>query len=594
MRFAAWPQDAVAMSYRWIVPPPWSGCRELGVRLSVAPVVAQVLHNRGLSDPAAAKSFLNPKRTELSPPEAIPGLPQAAEIVVAAIRQRQPVVIYGDYDVDGIAGTAILWRLLRLAGAAVDVYIPHRLEEGYGLNASAVRRLAEQGKQTLVTVDCGATARAEVALARELGLQVVITDHHDLRGDVPEADALAHPGLADDEDLHRLCGAAVAFKLAWAVARILCGSGRVDASYREFLIDAMALVALGTIADVVPLVGENRILARFGLEGLRASSHPGFQALLATAGVGDETLDAHHVGFVLAPRLNAAGRMGHARLAFELLTRADADRAREIAIYLEEQNRRRQSIERKIVKQAREMVSEQRADSDARRAIVLACEGWHAGVLGIVAARLVEEFHRPAVLIAVENGQGQGSGRSVPNLHMFEALAACGQYLQAFGGHAMAGGLRMDAANVEPFAAAFVEYANRHLTAADLTGRLRLDAVVPLSDLKLETVSQLRSLGPFGLGNPRPRFQAEGVELAGEPRCVGQQQEHLQFTVRQDDCVLRAIAFRQAARRPTLLDHRRCDLAFEPVINSFGGKSSVELRVLDIRACQSMPAANAG
>lgn len=570
------------MTRRWVVQPPWTDVERLAGSLRVAPLVAQVLYNRGLTDADGCRKFLDPKRSDLTPPEAMPGAEDAAEHIVRAIHENVPIVIYGDYDVDGVTGSAILWRLMRIAGADVDVYIPHRLEEGYGLNAAAVRKLAERGTKLLITVDCGATAMEEVALARELGMSVVVTDHHNMSGGAPPADAVVHPGLGNDPDLRNLCGAAVAFKLAWAVAKRLSGASRCNDAYRDFLLDSLALVALGTIADVVPLVGENRVLARYGLAGLTTSTLPGFRALLESAGLKDD-VDAVHVGFLLGPRLNAAGRMGHARLALELLTRADDARAREIALYLEDQNRKRQTVERRIAKQARELIRATNADSDAARGIVLASEGWHAGVVGIVASRIVEEFHRPTVLIAMENGGGQGSGRSIRNFNLFEALTACGEQLEAFGGHAMAGGLRITAEKIDAFRAAFVEYANRTLTGADLIPTLRLDAVVSLPELTFESVAALRELGPFGIGNPRPKLQVDGVELHGDPRCVGKKEEHLQFSVRQNGVAMKAIAFRMADRAQMLRDHRRCDLAFEPILNTFRGQTTVEMQVIDIR-----------
>lgn len=570
------------MSRRWIVHPPWPDAHRLADALRVTPLVAQVLYNRGLSEPDGCRRFLQPKRNDLSPPEAMPGAEAAAEIIVKAVGERTPIVIYGDYDVDGVTGSSILWRLLRIAGADVDVYIPHRLEEGYGLNAGAVRRLAEQGRRLFITVDCGATAVAEVTLARELGMSVIVTDHHAMRDGAPPADAVVHPGLGGDADLHNLCGAAVAFKLAWAVARLLSGSSKCSDAYREFLVDSLALVALGTIADVVPLVGENRVLARYGLAGLQASTHPGFRALLESAGLSDD-VDAGHVGFVLGPRLNAAGRMGHARLALELLTRADEARAKEIALYLNEQNRQRQTVERRIAQQARELVRATNADSDASRGIVLASEGWHAGVVGIVASRIVEEFHRPSVLIAIDNGGGQGSGRSIRNFNLFDALTACAEHLDAFGGHTMAGGLRISAEKIDGFRQAFVDYANRTLTASDLIPTLRLDAIVSLPELSFESVAALTDLGPFGIGNPKPKLQVDGVELSGDPRCVGKKEEHLQFSVRQNGTAMKAIAFRMAEHAQMLRDHRRCDLAFEPILNSFRGQTNVEMQVIDIR-----------
>ena len=444
------------MSKEWIVAPPDPRCHHVASRLGVASVVASVLLRRGLDQADAARQFLHPKLNDLADPEQLPGMSEAAERIHAAVRDRRKIVIYGDYDVDGITGTAILWRCLTLAGASVDFYIPHRIEEGYGLNGDALERLADDGAGLVVTVDCGITAKAAVADAVDRGLEVVITDHHTIEpASLPEAAVLVHPRLGGDTagGGAELSGAGVAFKLAWALARAFSNATRVLPEYRQFLLDAVSLAALGTIADVVPLTGENRIISRYGLAGLAESKLPGLVALIESAGYRGEVMTSTHAGFGLAPRLNAAGRMGHARLAVELLTRADDARAREIAIYLEEQNRQRRTVERRITKQAREMVAARKMDSDACRAIVLAAEGWHLGVIGIVAARMVDAYARPAVLLAINGATAQGSARSVRHFHMHEALCHCAEHLDAFGGHAMAAGLKLPSDKLDLVAA---------------------------------------------------------------------------------------------------------------------------------------------
>jgi len=572
------------MARQWIIPPPWSGRNDMAARLGIAPIVAQVLHNRGLEGIDEARRFLDPQLGDLYPPEMLSDTTAASERIATAVRNREPIVVYGDYDVDGITGISVLWHCLRIAGAQCDFYVPHRVEEGYGLNTDALERLAADGAKLIVTVDCGITAHEQARRARELGVDLIITDHHTLPRQLPEAVAVVHSGLADYPNPH-LSGAGVAMKLAWAVAQRLTPgfSGRVSDAYREFLVEAVALVALGTIADVVPLVGENRILARHGLIGLRHCRTPGIRALIEVAGLEGERLDSYHVGFVLAPRLNAIGRMGHARLAVELLTRADATRAREIALYLDQQNRQRQALEKKILREARQMVIDARMDGDHRRAIVLAREGWHVGVIGIVASRLVDEFCRPTVLIGLESGLGQGSARSIRHFHMYRALERCGQHLIGFGGHAMAAGLRIKAEAVEAFADAFTTYANNTLTAFDLKTQVRLEGEIGLSDLTEPAIAELQRLGPFGTGNPRPRWATPWVELSGEPRVVGKGGEHIQLTGREGDTIRKAIAFGQAGCEQLLRDHRRCRLAFEPIVNEFNGRRTIELQVVDFQ-----------
>lgn len=573
---------ASASRRKWVIAPWVEESRLLGKRLGVSRLVAQCLWNRGLMEPDAARGFLQPRLKDLHEPEELSGVAEVSERLAAAVRDGRRIVIYGDYDVDGTTGTAILWHVLTLAGEDVDFFIPHRIEEGYGLNGEAMRRIARDGGQIVVTVDCGITAAEEARLAGELGLELIITDHHQLPDELPDVPTV-HPLLEPLYPNPHICGAGVAFKLAWAIAKRVCRSDRVAEPYREFLVDAMAMVALGTIADVVPLVGENRILARHGLVGLSESKQHGLTALIEASGLGEDPIDSFHVGFGLAPRMNAAGRMGHARLVVELLTRADAARAREIAVYLGEQNKRRQTLERKIFKEARQMVLDSKMATDGYRAIVLSSEDWHAGVIGIVAARLVEEFAKPTVLIAVGERGGQGSGRSIEGLDMHEALAAAGEHLVSYGGHAMAGGLRVEPSRIAAFAEAFCAYAGRVLTAANLTHTLRLDGEIRLSDLTEPLVESLNAFGPFGMQNPRPSFATGMLQLSGEPRCVGKTQDHLSFSVTEGGTVRRAIAFRQGAQLGRLLDARACRLACEPYINAFRGRRNVELRVKDIR-----------
>jgi len=521
---------------------------------------------------------------DLLPPETLTGVNAAADRLVEAVRQRERIVIYGDYDVDGMTGIAILWHCLHAAEADCGYYVPHRIEEGYGLNDEAIERLAAEGTKVLVTVDCGVTACDQARRVRELGMDLIITDHHVLPEVLPEAHVIVHPQLGDYGNPH-LAGSAVAMKLAWALSQRLTPgfAGRVSESFRELLLDATCLAALGTIADVVPLLGENRVLTRYGLLGLRHCRLPGIRALIEESGLSGAKLESYHVGFVLAPRLNAIGRMGHARLAVELLTCADETRAREIALYLSQQNRQRQALERKLFGQAREMVVASGMDGLNRRAIVLAREGWHVGVIGIVASRLVDAFNRPAVLIGLDGDTGQGSARSVRPFAMHEGLARCKEHLISYGGHAMAAGLRIRADAVDAFAEAFIAHANTTLTAADLQGRVRLEGEVRLDEMTEPVVNDIKRLGPFGSLNPKPRWATAWVELAGEPKAVGKSGDHLQLTVRQDQTVRRGIAFGLATCQQALRDHRRCRLAFEPILNEFNGRRSVELQVVDFQ-----------
>jgi len=375
----------------------------------------------------------------------------------------------------------------------------------------------------------------------------------------------------------------VAFKLAWGIGQTIAGGTKVSDAYRTFLIEATALAALGTIADVVPLKGENRVLAHFGLGGLKKSRLTGIRALIESAGLTGQDLDSYDVGFKLAPRLNACGRMGHAREAVEMLTKADEGRAIEIATYLEGQNRQRQSIEKAILDQALAQVAERGYDSEECRAIVLAAEGWHAGVIGIVASRIVNRFNRPTLMIALANGAGQGSGRSVAGFHLSKALEACRPHLQGCGGHEMAAGLTLRTENLEAFRAAFCAHAAEVIDPAILRPELKLDCEAVIGQMNLALVKDLNRLGPFGNGNPRPLVCCRGVELVTVPRRVGKEGNHLQLLVRQGGASIKCIAFSAGPLFDRLRAGTKLDLAVEPCLNEFNGHCNVELEVKEIR-----------
>lgn len=565
----------------WIIREPHAQAESLAGTAHIAPLLAQVLLTRGIQTPDQVRSFLQPDFKALLPPAALPGAEEAAERLAAAVKQRKRIVIYGDYDVDGITATTILWHVLTLAGADVRFYIPSRLDEGYGVNAEAVAGLIEDGAELLITVDCGITATEALQVARSQGCEVLITDHHEPGPTLPPAETIVHPTALGPSENPHLSGAGVALKVAWSLAQRISGNP-VTPAYREFLMEATALAALGLIADVVPLVGENRIITSYGLRHLPHAQNPGLRALIEVAGLaGNKRCDDYDVGFRLAPRLNAIGRLGHARLAVELFTRADEPRAQEIASMLDAENRRRQDVERQIVKQAEAMVIERGYHRDSCRGIVLASPDWHPGVIGIVAARLVDRFCRPTLLIALDQERGQGSGRSVRHFPLHEVLQACSAHLESHGGHAMAAGVRLRAEKLEAFTDAFMQQAAQRLTPLDLRPKLYLDAETDLAALTSNVVDALQAMAPFGEGNPRPRLATTEVELAGTPRAVGRNSNHLQFTVRQSGVYRKAIAFGRGTQVDALSQHTRLRIAFEPVINEWNGQRKVDLKVLD-------------
>ncbi len=554
--------------------------------LNVSPVLAQLLINRGLTEAESSRRFLEAPLNGLHDPALLPGISEAARRIHDAVRQGRRICIYGDYDVDGITGTTILWRCLQLAGAQVDFYVPHRLEEGYGLNCEALRSFARGGTQVVVTVDCGIGSFEEAALAKELGLELIITDHHEFPTDLPDAAVLIHPRLPGSSyPFGQLCGAGVAFKLAWAICQEFSQAKKVTDAFRQFLLESVTLVALGTVADVVPLVDENRIFVRHGLKSLRRAPSIGLRALLEAAGLAEEThLDSGHIGFALAPRLNAAGRLGQARLAVELLATTSPQRAADLARYLNGQNELRQSIERRIYHEAREM-AEAAYDLTTCSALVLASADWHPGVIGIVAGRLVERYARPVLMISLKEQPAQGSGRSIEGFHLQAALSTCGEHLVKHGGHAAAAGFRIDADKVELLRTHFHEQAARHLNAGEACHTLRIDAEAPLSALTPGLLRGLSALQPHGVANPRPVFLAGGLQIVGEPRKVGGGERHLNFRVRQENGpILRAIAFSMADRAEELMSGQgQCCLVFSPRRNDYQGHVSIDLEVNDFQ-----------
>ena len=600
-RMIASPPATRSKPRRWQVAPPHDGAADLARALGVSVVTAQLLINRGHADADAARAFLAPTLKNLIDPAKLPGIAPAIDRLLSAIKAKEPIVIYGDYDVDGITASAILWHSIRALGGDVRCYVPHRIEEGYGLNVEAIRQLCDEGARLIVTVDCGVTAVAPVAHARERGVDLIVTDHHEWKvGEsedasagfpfllspsgfplLPAATAIVHPRLGDYANPH-LCGAGVAFKLAWGVGQAMGFGGRVPEAMKHLLVEMTALAALGTIADVVPLVGENRVLARFGLGGLKASKLNGIRALIAACGLDDQKLDSFHVGFLLGPRLNAAGRMGHARLAVEMLTDASPARAAEIATYLESQNKLRQATEREIVRTAIEQADRLGMGGDDCHAVVVGSAGWHAGVIGIVASRLVERFGKPALVIALgDDGHAHGSGRSVAGFHLARALDACKAHLKTCGGHEMAAGLSLRCECLDDFRAAFLDYARLNLAPELLVPTLRVDVVAELAHVSHALVDEFDRLGPFGNGNPKPLIAVRGATVT-QAKKVGKTGDHLQVFVKQNGRLMKGIAFGLGAMAVELPIGTTIDLAIEPQLNEWNGQVNVEMMVKDI------------
>ncbi|MFN9721385.1 MAG: single-stranded-DNA-specific exonuclease RecJ [Planctomycetota bacterium] len=580
------------MARRWSFHPhDEAGIRRLCSSLRVSPLLAQVLIARGCSDASVAQEFLNPRLTDLHDPSQLPGIDQAADLIVEAMKGGRRITIYGDYDVDGVTGTSILWHCLQLSGATVDYYIPCRLEEGYGLNKSALQQLHEEDpNRVVVSVDCGIASVEEALLAKSLGLDLIITDHHHIGSTLPQALALVHPRLPGSEyPFGELCGAGVAFKLAWAICQRLGEGRKASPRMREFLKQAVGLAAVGTVADVVPLRGENRIIVRYGLTSLREQSSIGMKALMKIAGLFEKPeLRGDDIGFSLGPRINAAGRLGQARLAVELLTTEDPERALRLAEYLDQLNDNRKTVERRIFRQAREMVTEN-PQWEAHKTLVLAHHDWHPGVIGIVASRMTEAFEKPTILIALrDDGTGSGSGRSYAGFDLYEGLASCRSHVISFGGHRAAAGLKLKTASVDEVRTALAAWADQHFHPTEEDSELRIDAEVLLSEVDMRSVRELERLGPFGQENPQPRFVANRVELAEPPRTMGEGSQHLSIKVRQHRTTLKAVAFGRGEWAQELASHAGpISISFAPSINSYNGFDSVQLQLIDWRPAVS-------
>lgn len=553
----------------------------------VSPVLAQILALRGITDPQQVHSFFDLKMTGLPSPDQLPGMSRATDVITAAVEQRKKIAVYGDYDCDGMTATAIVYRCLKILGANVTYFVPSRLNEGYGLGKDSLQKLFDSGHDLIITVDCGVASVEEVDFIKQQGKQVVITDHHQFGPVLPAADAIVHPGLPGfDYPFAGLAGAGVAFKLAWALCQRHHGSERLPQNLREFLFAAISLAAIGTVADVVPLLSENRIIVHHGLNCLRAFANPGLKHLLRLAKLdGKKPLEAEDLAFSLGPRLNAAGRLGQALLGVDLLVCENEERGIQLADYINQLNQDRDSLDRRICKEAKQMANDNFNPADDH-ALVLAHSGWHLGVIGIVAGRLAEYYNRPTVVISDDPrqpGLGVGSCRTAAGVNLYQALQACSDYLVSFGGHAAAAGLKISCNQIDSFRAALCEQVATQLSLEDLVPDLMIDAEALIGNLTLNMMNELNRLAPFGEGNPRPTLCCTGVQLIEPPRPIGEGR-HLSMTLRQHDSRIRAVAFGKADWLAELSEPGQWfDFAFKPVINDYQGRRSVELHLIDYR-----------
>jgi len=547
--------------------------RTLARALDAPLAAAHALVNRGIQDVDAARRFLEPAPEHLHDPSLLLDLDLAVERIRAAIAGRERILVHGDYDVDGITSTYLLYSVLRDLGATVDYRIPHRTRDGYGLSVDAIEEAKSHGTTLVLTVDCGITAVEAVARARALGIDTVITDHHEPPEHLPEAVAVVNPHRPGcGYPFKALAGVGVTFKLVDALLR---GRGGLERA-AEYL----DVVAIGTIADVVPLVGENRVLARLGLERMKRTQRTGLKALIDVAGLSGKPISSGQVAFVLAPRINAGGRMGNAEQGLRLLLSRDAAEARAIAESLEEDNDRRRRYDEEALIEASRMV-ETELDWPRCSSVLLWSDRWHPGVIGIVASRLVERYQRPTILVALTGDRGRGSGRSLPGLDLNAVLTNCADLLEAFGGHAFAAGLSVRADRLMELRARFETLVRQRLTPEDCVPHLTLDAEVGLNEVDLRLTDWLERMAPHGLGNLEPMFVSRGLKASAITKVGGG--KHLRMTLADATGAVEAIGFGFGERAEEIAQAGRIDAAFVPSRNDWMGASRVQLKLKAVR-----------
>ena len=566
---------------RWIFPKADSAPADVVTRLArelnLPLLVARLLVIRGISEPEAAQRFLCPRLDQLHDPFLMADMDRAVARVRQAIDRREKILIYGDYDVDGTMAVVVLLTALKSLGASVDVHIPHRLTDGYGMRSDVMDRAAAEGSKLVISVDTGVREHQAIGRARELGIDCIVTDHHLAGDELPPACAILNPhrpGCPYPDK--NLSGVGVAFKLAQALLGMPDAGGSV-----RLLQSYLKVVALGTIADVVPLTGENRVIASFGLAGLRQPAGHGLRALIEVAGLGaGREVTAGQVGFRLAPRLNAAGRMQNARDVIDLFTATETALATEIAERLDRLNQERQQVEQAMVNQVVGMVRE-RAESKDRYSLVFSGEGWHRGVIGIVAQRVAERYCRPALVIGVEGGEGVGSGRSIQGFHLLKALDSCRDVFQRYGGHAQAAGFTISSSRIAELESRFESWAQSNLAPEQLEPTLRVDAEVTMAELDGPLYDQLQRLAPHGMGNPTPVFASRALRLLNPARVL--KEKHLKFRVAGDSRGYDALAWNWGPRAGEWTQGQQVEAAFTLDENIYEGLRALQLELKDMR-----------
>lgn len=543
----------------------------------IPPLVALLLLNRGINEPERVKKYIKKSLDAINDPFLLNDMDKAAERVVSALNNKEKITVYGDYDVDGVTSTALLVRFLKEHGADVSYYIPSREKEGYGINVMAINKISKTGTKLLITVDCGITSVGEVELAKTLGMEVIITDHHLCKEKLPLAVAVIDPKRRDSEyPFPALAGVGVAFKLALAVTKEL-GESTSDCFYKyaEF-------AAIGTVADVVDLLDENRVIVQKGIELMQNSKYAGVRALLSVSGADKKPVDAVSIAFMLAPRINAGGRLDSAAKAAELLITDDEERAEELAVALEEDNSERRSCEQEIYEEALKLIE---ADEkfDSKKVIVLAKEGWHHGVIGIVSSRITEKFYRPSILLSIDkDGKCKGSGRSVEGFNLFNALSDSAEILTSFGGHSMAAGVALNKKDLEAFSERINKYAESVMTEQELIPKLSIDCELSPGVITPKNIRLLDFMEPFGAANPKPIFTVSNAVIR-RLELIGENKNHIRMVIEKNGVLLNAVGFRMAWAAETKRVGEYVSCAFSPEINHFRGEEKVQLMLKDVK-----------
>jgi len=554
-----------------------SEIEELVLQLNISPIIAQILLNRGINSFEIAKQFFRADLDSLHDPFLFNDMEKAVERILHAISANEKIMIYGDYDVDGVTAISLLIRVFRdeLKYDNMSFYVPDRLREGYGLSSFGINSAKKQGISLIITVDCGITAYEEISLAKDYGIDVIVTDHHVPGQKLPEAIAVIDPkGEQESYPFKELAGVGVAFKLIQAVFIRLEQSQELLRKYTVF-------VAIGSSADIVPLVDENRIFVRIGLKQMLESQNIGLKALLEISRLKLKTIGTGQIVFIIAPRINAVGRMGNAAQAVRLLITDKPEEAKRIAGILEIENRHRKEIDEKTFIEAQEIIEADESDPIQQSAFILSKQNWHSGVIGIVASRIVEEYYRPTVLISVKNGIGKGSARSIPGFNLYEALKECSDLMISFGGHKYAAGLSIKSDNIATFRNRFIEIAESKLDENLLIQKLRIDAEILLKQIDAKFMRIIKQFGPFGPQNMRPVFVSENLEVVGTPTIVGK--NHLKFKVKQDSVVMDAIGFNLGDLRYRLAPgEKNLNMTFVIDENEWLGRTTIQLRVKDL------------